>query len=162
MSYQSTKVWGPISCAFRQAGAVHSHCRFVHGYGLTFKAVFEAPELDERNWVMDFGGLKPIKTWLEQTFDHRLVVSRHDPLLFEFRGLEAHGACQLTVLANVGCEAFARHVGLYVQQWLNDQEWNTLGTTQVGRRDWYQNRVNLHSMECREHENNSAIWIRKL
>jgi len=161
MGYQSTKVWGPISCAFRQAGATHSHCRFVHGYGLTFKAVFEAPELDKRNWVMDFGGLKPIKSWLEDTFDHRLVVSRHDPLFREFNILESKGGCQLTVMSNVGCEAFARHAGLYVQQWLNDQEWNTLGTTQVGHRDWYQNRVNLHSMECREHENNSAIWIRE-
>ena len=162
MSYQSTKVWGPISCAFRQAGASHSHCRFVHGYGLTFKAVFEAKELDERNWVMDFGGLKPIKAWLEDTFDHRLVVSRHDPLLSEFRELEAHGACQITVLANVGCEAFARHAGLYVQQWLNDQEWNNAPGDVVKRFGHYAyNRVNLHSMECREHENNSAIWIRE-
>ena len=31
---------------------------FVHGYSLGFKLVFECDSLDERNWVMDFGGLK--------------------------------------------------------------------------------------------------------
>ena len=41
--------------------------QILHGYSLQFKFTFEARELDERNWVVDFGGLKPLKAWLEDT-----------------------------------------------------------------------------------------------
>lgn len=153
--YQSTKVWGPISTAFRQPGA-DSHCRFVHGYGLKFKATFAAYDLDPNNWVMDFGGLKPIKAWLEQTFDHKLVLSRHDPLLPEFVALERKGGCEITVMSEVGCEAFARYTGLHVQQWLNEQhDLYVMHKRATDVRCW------LQSMEVMEHENNSAIWVHK-
>ena len=59
--FQSTKVLELGSCAFRQPRASHSHCRFVHGYKLSAKFWFEAKELDENNWVVDFGGLKDFK-----------------------------------------------------------------------------------------------------
>lgn len=153
--YRSTKMWGPFSTAFRQPFA-DSHCRLVHGYGLRFKATFETHELDPNGWVMDFGGLKPIKAWLDETFDHKLVVSRHDILLPEFEALDRKGGCKLTVLSGVGCESFARHAGLYVQQWLKEQHaLYELHKRATDVRCW------LHSMECMEHENNSAIWIRE-
>ena len=56
----STKKYGHergLSAAFRQWRA-ESHCRFMHGYSLEFGFVFGAHELDENNWVVDFGGLK--------------------------------------------------------------------------------------------------------
>ena len=61
MRYQSTKTFGHdlgISCAFRQWRATHSHCSKIHGYALSVTMVFEANTLDDRNWVMDFGGFK--------------------------------------------------------------------------------------------------------
>lgn len=158
--YRSTKVWGPFSTCFRQPGA-QSHCSLLHGYGLTFKATFQATHLDENGWVMDFGALKHIKATLELYYDHKLVVSRYDPLLPELEALERKKGCKLTVLSAVGCEAFARHAGLGVQQWLNDQDWNQQ------ERSWNAEqteeviepaRVRIHSMEVREHEANSAIW----
>ena len=39
-----------------------THCRFLHGYGISFKVYFEG-ELDNRNWVWDFGGMKRAKTF---------------------------------------------------------------------------------------------------
>jgi 6-pyruvoyltetrahydropterin/6-carboxytetrahydropterin synthase len=163
--YRSTKVWGPFSAAFRQPGA-DSHCRFIHGYGLKFKATFEATHLDKNNWVMDFGGLKPIKAWLDEQFDHKIVISREDPLLSDFYALARKGGCELTVVSNVGCEAFARNAGLYVQQWLNDLEGNTIKVKDeqtilrmFGMSEY--KRVKLYSMECMEHEANSAIWIQE-
>ena len=73
--YQSGKTYGHevgFSCAFRQHKA-QSHCKFLHGYALSFKFIFEADELDARNWVVDFGSLKSLKGWLENTFDHKTI-----------------------------------------------------------------------------------------
>jgi 6-pyruvoyltetrahydropterin/6-carboxytetrahydropterin synthase len=61
--FQSSKVFDGFSTVFRQWKAETTHCRFVHGYGISFKVYFEG-ELDERNWVWDFGGMKRAKTKL--------------------------------------------------------------------------------------------------
>ena len=58
--FQSTKVFDGYSCVFRQWRAEGTHCRFLHGYGVSFKVWFEG-ELDEKNWVWDFGGMKRAK-----------------------------------------------------------------------------------------------------
>ena len=47
--YQSTKVFDGFSCVFRQWRAEGTHCKYLHGYGVSFKVWFEG-ELDERNW----------------------------------------------------------------------------------------------------------------
>jgi len=160
MSFQSSKVWGPISAAFYQPGATHSHCRFIHGYGLKFKAIFSCTDLDVRDWVMDFGGLKTFKQHLEAEYDHRLLVRRDDHRKDLLLQMEEAGLCQLTWRSNVGCEAFARHEGLWLQQWLNDQPWNKITSTRYSVRERFEcNRVNVFSMEVMEHENNSAIWF---
>ena len=59
--FQSSKVFDGFSRVFRQWKATTTHCRFVHGYGISFKVYFEG-DLDERNWVWDFGGMKRAKT----------------------------------------------------------------------------------------------------
>ena len=58
--FQSSKVFDGFSTVFRQWKAETTHCRFVHGYGISFKVYFEG-DLDERNWVWDFGGMKRAK-----------------------------------------------------------------------------------------------------
>src|SRR4051812_22439004 len=68
-----------LSCCFRQWRALHSHCRFLHGYALQVKLTFVAQTLDERNWVVDFGGLKDIKERLTELLDHKTIVARDDP-----------------------------------------------------------------------------------
>ena len=55
--YYSLKKYGHergLSAAFRQWRA-DSHCKFLHGYSLEFEFEFGADELDEKNWVVDFG-----------------------------------------------------------------------------------------------------------
>lgn len=111
MRYQSSKTFGHdlgLSVCFRQPGAA-SHCRFLHGYALSFKFTFEATELDENNWVVDFGGraLKDLKAWLIDAFDHRLVVAADDPALDDFLYLQAVEVAKVIVMEKVGCEAFA-------------------------------------------------------
>ena len=87
--YQSIKTYGNergLSCCFRQHRA-HSHCNLLHGYSLGFRFTFEAATLDERNWVYDFGDCKWIKSFLDDTFDHTLVIASDDPELELFKEL---------------------------------------------------------------------------
>jgi len=141
-------------------GATHSHCQYIHGYGLKFKATFSCVGLDDRDWVMDFGGLKEFKKHLEDEYDHKLIVRRDDPRMKLLVEMEDAGLCKLTLRSNVGCEAFARHDGMWLQEWLYDQEWNTTRSNSSMDRSWFKTRVNVFSMEVMEHENNSAIWFR--
>ena len=92
---------------------------------------------------MDFGGLKPIKQWLEYYFDHTLLINEDDPEIEFFREMDKRELCQLRVLPNIGMEGSAKFIYDYVNKWLHD---NTQG------------RVYLHSVQCRENEKNSATY----
>lgn len=108
---------------------------------------------------MDFGGLKEFKKHLEEEYDHKLIVRLDDPRKELLCQMEAAGLCQLTWRSRVGCEAFARHEGLWLQQWLNYQSWNEQERHWNGHDEVVTQRVNVFSMEVMEHENNSAIWF---
>jgi 6-pyruvoyltetrahydropterin/6-carboxytetrahydropterin synthase len=145
MKYYSTKTFGNdrgLSCAFRQWRAT-SHCNQIHGYSLGFRFIFEAEQLDERNWVYDFGDTKWIKQYLDEAFDHTTAVAKDDPLLELFQHLDTEGACTLRVMKHVGCEAFAEMVYLDVAPGV---AFRTDG------------RVRLKSVEVFEHGSNSAIY----
>lgn len=151
--FHCTKTYGHeegLSCVFRQWRAA-SHCRFLHGYALKVRLEFAASVLDKNGWVVDFGGLKPIKEWLHQTFDHSVLVARDDPYKERLMDLPYIDMSKTIVLSNVGCEAFAHHIGLHVQQWLNDDPRNA----DFNRTVW------LVSCEVAEHGGNSAIWIQE-
>ena len=60
ISFESQKVFDGYSACFRQWKAEGTHCKFLHGYAVSFKIEFEG-ELDARNWVFDFGGMKRAK-----------------------------------------------------------------------------------------------------
>ena len=146
MPHYSTKTYGHnigLSAVFRQPHADHSHCKYLHGYSLAFKFTFGCKELDERNWVVDFGGLKPLKKWLEETFDHKVVLDRQDPMLYKFAELENAGLAELTILDGVGVEKFAEHAWNKAQ-WIVDE--------MTDGRCW------VVSCECAEHGANSAIY----
>ena len=146
--YRSTKSYDHsegLSCCFRQWRATHSHCRLVHGYALAFRFVFATHELDERNWCFDFGGLKPVKAWLKEMFDHTMLVAEDDPALARFRALHEDGLIDIRVLPAVGCEATAKYVFDYVARYVE---------AETGSRVW------LESVEVKEHGGNSAIYSR--
>ena len=56
----STKKFIGFPCAHRQWRDV-GHCKFIHGYSREFTFWFKATALDDKNWVMDFGGFKDFK-----------------------------------------------------------------------------------------------------
>ena len=122
MKYQVIKTYGNEtghSCAFRQWRA-DSHCNLIHGYALGFEITFEAEELDDRNWVIDFGDLGVLKKWLKEMFDHTTVVAFDDPHLELFEDLNNKNLINLRLLENVGCEAFAETVYLFCKMEFED------------------------------------------
>lgn len=169
MPFQVTKSYGHergLSACFRQWKA-NSHCKFFHGYALAFDLTFEAIELNEQNWVIDFGGLGFVAEMLKDRFDHKMVVALDDPELPLLRELASKGLVELTELPAVGCEMFAKHVFEEVEEWLSfgappsmrllrDMQQRTyrLGTLE--------NNPKIISVTCREHAGNSATYHRGL
>lgn len=146
MPYVSTKLYrdlGPV--AYRQWRA-DSHCNLIHGYSLSFKFTFEADDLDARNWVVDFGGLKEVKTMLESQFDHTLLLAEDDPHKDWYYEAQKRGIAKVIELPALGCEAIAALVFEWMADWL---------ATGGG----YGDRVRLVSVEVMEHEKNSALFV---
>ena len=146
MRFTSNKVINLGSAAFRQWRSTHSHCQFIHGYNITADITFEAEELDERNWVMDFGGLRDLKKTLEHTFDHKLVVASDDPQLDLLKQLDTVGVAEVVVLeSGVGCERFAEFV---------------LKTADTYVDEATNGRVRVQSVQINEHDSNFATCYR--
>ncbi|MDG1463223.1 MAG: 6-carboxytetrahydropterin synthase, partial [Gammaproteobacteria bacterium] len=108
--FKSTKRFVGFSCAHRQPGH-DGHCQYLHGYSRSFYFVFGTDEVDPRtHFVMDFSGLKGVKAWLDDTFDHTCLINADDPELELFKQLDERGIIQLRVLPNVSMEATAKYV----------------------------------------------------
>lgn len=134
-----------LSCCFRQWRA-DSHCKYLHGYSLQVTVTFRSLELDDRNWVMDFGSLKPLKTWLELMFDHKTLIAKDDPHIDFFKSQEFRAVGDLQLVDHVGCEAFAK----MISDWLDDYLLRIVGTLDI----W------VECVEVREHEGNFARYRR--
>ncbi len=146
MPYYSTKTYGHnigLSAVFRQPHADHSHCHLLHGYSLQFKFVFGCSDLDNKNWAVDFGGLKPLKAWLEDNFDHKTCVDKDDPLKSRLIDLESYGLADIREFDGVGAEKFAEHAWRFADKLVREA---------TDDRCW------CESAECAEHGANSAIY----
>ncbi len=112
--YVSTKEYhDEFPCAYRQWRA-DSHCNLIHGYSFSMKFYFGTNDLDVRNWVADYGGLKELKSLLKDQFDHTLLVAEDDPEFETFKLLEEKNLARLTVLPKLGCEGLADQLYSYV------------------------------------------------
>lgn len=157
--FYSTKTYGNdrgLSCAFRQWRSTHSHCSLLHGYSIGVRIVFECETLDERNWVMDFGGLDKFKAWLNHMFDHTLLVAEDDPHLETFQQLNAIGGgykdlglSDLRIVPGVGCERFSELAYNKLAEMLDEDRKNGQLLNKT---------VRVKSVEVFEHGANSAIY----
>jgi 6-pyruvoyltetrahydropterin/6-carboxytetrahydropterin synthase len=142
--YQSTKLFDGFSCVFRQWRAEGTHCKYIHGYGISFRVWFEG-ELDERNWVWDFGGMKRAKgtidgmnpkAWMDYMFDHTMIIAEDDPFLESFRLMGTAGAAQVRILPAVGAEKFAEYIYNKLQAFVSEE---TGGRVSVVRVEFLEN-----------------------
>ena len=149
--FVSTKIFDGFSCCFRQWKATTTHCQYLHGYGISFKVWFEG-DLDERNWVWEFGGMKRAKTliddmqpkaWMDYMFDHTVIVANDDPMLNYFNNLDDYGVIQLRIVPATGAEKFAEFIYHKLNKFVKEE---TNGRVKVGQ------------VEFMEHGKNSAIY----
>jgi 6-pyruvoyltetrahydropterin/6-carboxytetrahydropterin synthase len=112
--YNSTKEFvDAFPCAYRQFRA-DSHCNLIHGYAFSMRFFFGTNDLDARNWVADYGGLKELKNVLQDQFDHTLLVAQDDPEIETYKMLQEKKLAKVTVLPALGCEALADMLYRYV------------------------------------------------
>ena len=137
--FQSSKVFDGFSSVFRQWNAETTHCRFVHGYGISFKVYFEG-ELDERNWVWDFGGMKRAKTlidgkqpkaWMDYMFDHTMVIAEDDPELKAYQQMDTAGVAQVRVIPATGAEKFAEYIYIKLNSFVKAETEDRVRVTRV-------------------------------
>ena len=146
--FQSTKIFDGFSTVFRQWQAEGTHCRFLHGYAIEFKVTFEG-ELDHRNWVWDFGGMKRAKTlidgkqpkaWMDYMFDHTVIVAEDDPALQGFHEMADEGIIQLRVMKGpVGAERFAEFIYHKLNDFVLEE---TDGRVSIARIEFFENKKN--------------------
>ena len=150
MKFQSSKVFDGFSTVFRQWKADGTHCSYLHGYAMEIKVYFEG-ELDHRNWVWDFGGMKRAKgkidgynpkEWFDYMFDHTTVISQDDPFLPQFKLMHEERIIQLRVIPSVGAEQFAKYVYEKVNEFVSKE---TEGRVYVTRVDVAENHKNAAS-----------------
>ena len=149
--FQSTKLFDGYSTVFRQWKAEGTHCRFLHGYGISFRVWFEG-ELDERNWVWDFGGMKRAKgtiegmnpkAWMDHMFDHTTIIAEDDPELELFKEMHSKGIIQLRIIPTTGAEQFSKYIYEKLNAFIQEET---------------EGRVKIVKVEVYEHERNSASY----
>ena len=150
--FRSTKKFDGFSTVFRQWKANTTHCQYLHGYDVEFRITFEG-ELDERNWVWDFGGMKRAenkidgmtpKEWMDHMFDHTFVVAEDDPFKESFLKMADAGVAQVRVVPAVGAERFAEYVYNKVNEFVQKET---------------DGRVKVVQVEFMENHKNSAIYV---
>jgi len=151
MKHQSTKIFDGFSTVFRQWRAKETHCSYLHGYGVSFKVTFEG-DLDHRNWVWDFGGMKRAKTqidgmspkaWMDYMFDHTTIMAEDDPYLEVIKKMHDKGIIQLRIIEATGAEKFAEFIYNKLNNFVQAETKSRVRVTQV---------------EFMEHGKNTAIY----
>ncbi len=139
MKHQSSKIFDGFSTVFRQWRAKETHCSYLHGYGISFKVTFEG-QLDHRNWVWDFGGMKRAKTqidgmspkaWMDYMFDHTMIIAEDDPEVEAFKQMDTAGVAQVRVIPATGAEKFAEYIYSNINEFVKTETDNRVRVTKV-------------------------------
>lgn len=112
------------------------HCRLIHGHNWTFELTWAAEKLDENLFVIDFGKLKWVRAFLEDHFDHTLVLNQDDPWLkYLINGLNPKFGpdaeknppteepfAKIIVVPNCGAEGLAAFVLHHINRIMTEQK----------------------------------------
>ena len=139
--YTCTKTYKNIPFAHRQ----HKHtgyCKLVHGHNWAFKFVFGCKELDKNGFVMDFGKMKFIRSWLDEHFDHAFVYNKDDTLVGEMIASNPD-AFKPYPVDSCSAEGLARHLFTVFEKTVQERT---------------DSRVFLISVEVMEDDKNTALY----
>lgn len=154
--FTCTKLFSDIPFAHRQH--LHDgHCALIHGHNWGFEFTFAADSLDENGFVVDFGKLKWLRDFLNERFDHCLVLNYNDPYLQYLRLAmiagepRKEGECtklaKITTVPNCGAEGLAGYLYEVV-------------SVEIERIPEYQERrLRIHSVVVHEDSKNHATFL---
>ena len=151
MIFKATKRYSNLPCSHQQhfdtdeSGVKGTGvCAKTHGYSREFIFEFSCTLTDENGWVIGFGDLKEIKSWLEYMFDHTTLFEANDPRLKDAIAFnKKNNLFNLRVLPyGVSMEQTALFVAIMVNHYIIDL---TNG------------RVWISNLEVKENDKNSGI-----
>lgn len=152
MKLTCSKRYSDLPFAHRQPNH-DGHCALIHGHNWSFEFEFSALQLDECGFVIDFGKLKWLKEWINERFDHTLVLNESDPQLRYLRSAldsqpgDREGAplAKIVTVPDCSCEGLA--------VWLAEEVNKVV-------QEHTQGRVFVHRVIVIEDEKNHATVIR--
>lgn len=85
------------------------HCALIHGHNWAITLTFACRETDANGFVVDFGKLNYLKSWIDENLDHACLFNENDAekdaLLDQFGRL-----FKAYTLPNSSCEGLAQHI----------------------------------------------------
>lgn len=136
------KVYSDIPFAHRQHRHA-GHCARIHGHSWTLSLNFACSELDRHGFVVDFGGLRFLKDWIDTHLDHACVLSADDPELAWVRSKDG-SVFKLLVVESASAEGIARHLHAAL---------DPLVRAETGGRAW------IAELELHEDSRNSVRFV---
>ena len=137
-----TKSYRDIPLSHRQP--LHSgRCSRLHGHSWAVTLTFEAKELDDNGFVIDFGDLHFLKDWIDQNLDHATALKKSDPLRQECERLQEMGLLKIFWVDSASCEGIAQFL-YHTFQPMIEQKTN--------------GRVRIQSLRLDEDSKNSATY----
>ena len=104
-----SKTYSDIPLGHRQP--LHKgRCAFIHGHNWEIKITFEANEVDENGFVVDFGELHYLADWIDENLDHACAFSASDPQRAKIEELVELNLVKPLWIDNVSCEGLAKHL----------------------------------------------------
>lgn len=153
----ANKIYTDIPFAHRQHQHA-GHCALIHGHNWTFEFTFgcRGDKTDDCDFVIDFGKLVWLKKWIDDKFDHALVLNANDPWLQYLQfflldtmqhaepgvALQLHPAfAKIVMVPSCSCEGLCKYLASQVIIQLNYETGN---------------HINLRSVTVRENSKNFA------
>lgn len=155
-----TKTYRDLPAAHRQP-THDGHCRLIHGHNWQFDIEFGCNQLDKNGFVIDVGELGFVKEFLNEKFDHTLLLNQDDPLLLLLIQTIGHlgedgaakiatapdGYCaKIVTVPNCGMEGLAEYVFHEVQVKLDARE------------QYHKRGVHVIRVTCLEDSKNAATY----
>jgi 6-pyruvoyltetrahydropterin/6-carboxytetrahydropterin synthase len=141
MQIKSSKAFHKLPCAHAQFQDFDGPCKTFHGYDRSVIFEFSGTP-DQYGWLVGFGQLKPVRTFLEYMFDHTTIAPANDPRLADIEKAADAGLFDLRVLPyGVSMEMSA----LFIWEQVNPYIYKITD-----------GRAMISKVECREHDSNGA------
>ncbi len=121
-------------------------CNHIHGHSYSADITLECNTLDGTNFVMDFSLFKPIKDWIDENWDHAMLINAADHKLHEF--LKEQGFQYYIFAEDPTAERIAERLGQLI--FVN---WNSWFAAML------ENRVRLKSVVIHETKTGLARWV---